>query len=349
MFDLNDTWRTGLDVQRVSDQSYLLQFGFGNPLLNAEISRGYLEGFDRARRRPTSTPMRFSRCCPGSATRPSRSCCRWSTATGRASPTRSADAGTSTPTFSTSSARSARRPGACRSARNGTAASATASAASTCFPRSLRGDGYSVNNLSPVSNPDLPSAYFPVERSAGGRADRHQFRHRPRLPAGRAQMELSADPPRPDPDPADRADRRRSMPGPMAATSARSRTRTACRSTIDDTDLFRPDRLAGYDMLDTGQRVDYGIKLGLYDSARRQLSDAGRAKLPGRDQSVSAAGLGRRKAAFRRRRAGRAVAELLSRPDLSLPPRRQRLWAIASSRSGSAPGRRICGSAPTTF
>ncbi len=46
VFDLNDTWRTGLDVQRVSDQSYLLQFGFGNPLLNAEISRGYLEGFD---------------------------------------------------------------------------------------------------------------------------------------------------------------------------------------------------------------------------------------------------------------------------------------------------------------
>ena len=32
-----------------------------------------------------------------------------------------------------------------------------------------------------------------------------------------------------------------------------------------DTDLFRPDRLSGYDVLDTGQRVDYGLKLGLYD------------------------------------------------------------------------------------
>ncbi len=31
--------------------------------------------------------------------------------------------------------------------------------------------------------------------------------------------------------------------------------------------LFRPDRLAGYDILDTGQRVDYGAKLGLYDSS----------------------------------------------------------------------------------
>ncbi len=34
----------------------------------------------------------------------------------------------------------------------------------------------------------------------------------------------------------------------------------------DDSLLFRPDRLAGYDILDTGQRVDYGLKLGLYDN-----------------------------------------------------------------------------------
>ena len=29
--------------------------------------------------------------------------------------------------------------------------------------------------------------------------------------------------------------------------------------------MFRPDRLAGYDILDTGQRVDYGLKAGLYN------------------------------------------------------------------------------------
>src|SRR5207237_4927369 len=46
VFDLNETYRTGLDVQRVSDQTYLLRFGFGNPLLNAMISRAYLEGFE---------------------------------------------------------------------------------------------------------------------------------------------------------------------------------------------------------------------------------------------------------------------------------------------------------------
>jgi LPS-assembly protein len=32
-----------------------------------------------------------------------------------------------------------------------------------------------------------------------------------------------------------------------------------------DSDLFRRDRLAGYDILDTGQRVDYGMKLGIYN------------------------------------------------------------------------------------
>src|ERR1700751_2960584 len=34
---------------------------------------------------------------------------------------------------------------------------------------------------------------------------------------------------------------------------------------FNDSDLFRRDRLAGYAILDTGQRVDYGTKLGLYD------------------------------------------------------------------------------------
>ena len=31
-----------------------------------------------------------------------------------------------------------------------------------------------------------------------------------------------------------------------------------------DSDLFRADRLQGYDLLDTGQRVDYGLNLGAY-------------------------------------------------------------------------------------
>ncbi|HVB15476.1 MAG TPA: LPS assembly protein LptD, partial [Stellaceae bacterium] len=46
VWDINDTYRTGFQLQRVSDQTYLLRFGFGNPLLNSMISRAYLEGFE---------------------------------------------------------------------------------------------------------------------------------------------------------------------------------------------------------------------------------------------------------------------------------------------------------------
>src|SRR5260370_37741939 len=45
IWDIDDTYRTGFQLQRVSDQTYLLRFGFGLPTLNAMISRAYLEGF----------------------------------------------------------------------------------------------------------------------------------------------------------------------------------------------------------------------------------------------------------------------------------------------------------------
>src|SRR5207244_5891298 len=34
---------------------------------------------------------------------------------------------------------------------------------------------------------------------------------------------------------------------------------------FNDSDLFRRDLLAGYDLRDPGQRLDYGTRLGLYD------------------------------------------------------------------------------------
>ncbi len=34
---------------------------------------------------------------------------------------------------------------------------------------------------------------------------------------------------------------------------------------FDETSLFRPNRLPGYDLVDSGQRVDYGLHTGLYD------------------------------------------------------------------------------------
>src|SRR5712691_1594301 len=45
VWNLDETYRTGFALQRVSDQTYLQRFSFGNPLLNAMISRAYLEGF----------------------------------------------------------------------------------------------------------------------------------------------------------------------------------------------------------------------------------------------------------------------------------------------------------------
>ena len=46
IWDIDDTYRAGFALQRVSDQTYLLRFGFGTPLLNAMISHAYLEGFE---------------------------------------------------------------------------------------------------------------------------------------------------------------------------------------------------------------------------------------------------------------------------------------------------------------
>jgi LPS-assembly protein len=34
---------------------------------------------------------------------------------------------------------------------------------------------------------------------------------------------------------------------------------------FDETDLFRPNRLPGYDVVDSGQRVDYGLHTGIYN------------------------------------------------------------------------------------
>jgi LPS-assembly protein len=44
-FDLNDNWRTGFDVARASDDTYLQRYNF--PYQNVLTTRGYLEDFDK--------------------------------------------------------------------------------------------------------------------------------------------------------------------------------------------------------------------------------------------------------------------------------------------------------------
>src|SRR6266849_6655559 len=53
--------------------------------------------------------------------------------------------------------------------------------------------------------------------------------------------------------------------GPSSGNDRRIPNEDSLGYEFRDSDLFRANRLAGYDLLDTGQRVDYGMKLGLYN------------------------------------------------------------------------------------
>lgn len=264
VFDLNDTWRTGLDVQRVSDQSYLLQFGFGNPLLNAEISRGYLEGFDPRGATDVDTYM-FQPMLPGLGdttqpivlpvmnrnwqSEPDALGGRWNLNANLLNIVRVV--GTQTRRLSLGSQWE-------RSFKDGIGGQ-------YLFTASLRGDAYSIGDLSPVSNPELPSAYFPINGKPAAEPIATNFL------TGRAfpQVGLKWSYPLIHPGPV-------LTPlvepivavyaGPNGGNQRKIPDEDSLSFNYDDTDLFRPDRLAGYDILDTGQRVDYGAKFGLYDS-----------------------------------------------------------------------------------
>ena len=163
VFDLDETYRTGLDVQRVSDQTYLQRFGFGNPLLNAMTSRGYLEGFEKA----ASTDINmyaFQPLLPGIGdltqpivlpvanrnwqSPPDALGGRWNLNANVLDIVR--EVGTQTRRLSLGSEWN-------RTFRDGIGGQYN-------FSAGLRGDGYSIANLSPVSNPELPSAFFSVNK-----------------------------------------------------------------------------------------------------------------------------------------------------------------------------------------
>jgi LPS-assembly protein len=264
-FDLNADWRTGLDVQRVSDQSYLLEFGYGNPLLNAEISHGYLEGF-APRGLTTVDTYAFQPLLPGLGdstqpivipeinrdwqSEPDALGGRWNLNANLLDIVR--EVGTQTRRVSLGSQWE-------RVFEDGIGGQYK-------FTAGLRGDGYWINNLSQVSNPDLPSAYFsqngmpPAEPIATdfvtGRAFPQvglQWSY-PLIHPGGSVTPLI------EPIVAGYA-------APNGGNQRKIPNEDSLAFEYDDTDLFRPDRLAGYDLLDTGQRVDYGLKFGLYDNS----------------------------------------------------------------------------------
>lgn len=262
-WDIDDNYRTGFQAQRVSDQTYLLRFGFPYPVLNSEISHAYLQGFSPG----TPTDIDAYLFQPllngiGDSTQPivlpvaNRN---WILQPDGYGGTLKLNAnllnivrevGTQTRRLSLGGEWD-------KVFRDGIGGQYK-------FTASLRGDAYSVDGLSSKSNPDLPSAFF----SQNGMP--------PLSPTsldyltGRAfpQLGLTWNYPV-----AHRGDRLTEIiepvagvyAGPSSGNSRKIPDEDSLSFEFNDTDLFRPDRLAGYDVLDTGQRVDYGLKGGVYD------------------------------------------------------------------------------------
>lgn len=263
-FDLDQTYRAGFSVQRASDQTYLLRFGFGNPLLNALISRAYLEGFEPRASTDVNAYM-FQPLQPGLGdstqpivlpvanrnwqSEPDRFGGRWHLNANILNIVR--EVGTQTRRLSLGSVWD-------RTFRDGIGGQYN-------FSASLRGDSYSVSDLSPKSNPDLPSSYFPADGMPAAEPISRTFLagrvfpqlglvwHYPLIRRGERFSQLI------EPIVG-------TFVGPSGGNQRRIPNEDSLSFDYNDADLFRRDRLPGYDVLDTGQRVDYGLKLGLYDA-----------------------------------------------------------------------------------
>ncbi|MBV8120428.1 MAG: LPS-assembly protein LptD, partial [Alphaproteobacteria bacterium] len=264
IFDIAPDWRTGLNLQRTSDQSYLLQFGFGNPPLNAEISRAYVEGFGL--RSSTDVDFyAFQPLVPGLQTdtqpivlpvinrnwqsEPDALGGRWNLNANLLDIVRREG---------TQDRRISLGTGWERTFRDGLGSQYE-------FTASARGDGYWVNDLSPLSNPDLPAAYFPSDGTPAAQPINPNFLD------GRVFPQVGLTWSYPLIHPGQLTPVIEPIVGVYAAANGGNQHKIPNEDSLsfvfDDSLLFRPDRLAGYDLVDTGQRVDYGLKLGLYDNS----------------------------------------------------------------------------------
>jgi len=263
VWDIDDTYRTGFQLQRVSDQTYLLRFGFGLPPLNAMISRLYLEGFQPRAMTDVNAYM-FQPLVPGLGdstqpivlpvinrywqSEPDGYGGIWKLNANLLNIVR--EVGTQTRRLSLGGEWD-------RTFRDGIGGEYK-------FTASLRGDGYYVSDLSAKSNPDLPSAFFSVAGNPPLDPVSRNFA------AGRAfpQLGLTWSYPLAHRDAGTTAiiePIAGIYAGPASGNSRKIPNEDSIGYEFRDSDLFRPDRLAGYDLLDTGQRVDYGLKAGLYN------------------------------------------------------------------------------------
>jgi LPS-assembly protein len=263
VWDIDDTYRTGFSLQRVSDQTYLGRFNFPTPILGTEVSRAYLEGFPDNGSLDVNTYV-FQPLTPGlgDSTQPivlpviNRD---WQFKPDSIGGTLkfnanllniSREVGTQTRRLSATA-------GWDRSFRDGLGSEYK-------FQVTLRGDAYSVNGLSNLSNPDLPSAFFsqngmpPIQHVPGDFFAARAF----------PQMGLTWDyPVVRHGDPLDLLIEPMvaTFIGPSGGNNHRIPNEDSLGYQFRDSDLFRADRLQGYDVLDTGQRADYGLRLGAYD------------------------------------------------------------------------------------
>ncbi len=263
VWDIDDTYRAGFALQRVSDQTYLLRFGFGNPLLNAMISRAYVEGFEPRATTDVNAYI-FQPLLPGLGDSTQPIVLPVVNRTWQSEPDGLGgvwklnanlldivrEVGTQTRRLSLASEWD-------KTFRDGIGGEYK-------FTASLRGDGYSVSDLSVLSNPDLPSAFFPVNGAPPTQRVGLNFNDARAFP----QVGLVWSYPIAHRD-AETTAIIEPIAGVFAGPSSGNDRRIPDEDSIGyefrDSDLFRADRLAGYDLLDTGQRVDYGMKLGLYN------------------------------------------------------------------------------------
>ena len=265
VWDLDETYRTGFQLQRVSDLTYLQRFGFTLPLLNAMISRGYLEGFE-PRAGTDINAYVFQPLTPGLSdaaqpivlpvanrfwqSEPDGWGGRWKLNANLLNIMR--QVGTQTRRLSLGSEWD-------KNFRDGIGGQYR-------FSASLRGDAYSVNGLNPKSNPDLPSAFFSQNGMPAIDPISTNFLTGRFFP----QLGLTWSYPL-----INRFSDTTAIIEPIAGAYVAPSSGNSHRIPNEDSlgyefrafSLFRPDRLAGYDILDTGQRVDYGLRLGLYNKS----------------------------------------------------------------------------------
>ncbi len=261
-FDLDDTYRTGFSLQRVSDQTYLQRFSFATPLLNTEITRGYFEGFPENGSLDVNAYL-FQPLTPGlgDSTQPivlpvvNRN---W---------VFQPDAIGGTLKVNTNLLDIVRVQGTnTRRLSVGTEWDRTfydGIGGEYKFLASVRGDAYSVNSLSNLSNPDLPSVYFSQNGQPAAVHVPYDFVAERAFP----QIGLTWDYPL-----VHRGTDMTYLVQPTVATFVGPNggnryiipNEDSLGYEFRDSDLFRADRMQGYDLLDTGQRVDYGLNLGAY-------------------------------------------------------------------------------------